>query len=425
MKVLFVVEDFKIEPLGIMYLSAALKKAGHETDIVKTNEDVFEKVVYFKPDFVAYSIVTGSQKVFLDINRELKRRFPKIKTIAGGPHVTFFRGYEFHYTIKGEGEEAIVDIVNGNYDGKLKTLPNLDDIPFPDRELIYKYPEHKDNPIKHFIAGRGCPYDCSYCFNRKYAELYKGQKRVRLRSPLNLIKEIQEVKKKYPMKMVYFQDDTFILNKKWLKEFSKLYQKNIKLPYHCHVRANLIDRDVCYALKESGCYSVHIGIETADDELRNRVLNRNMTKEQIRKACMLLKLYGIKYMTQNIIGLPGGRLDKDIETLKFNIELKPTYAWVSIYQPYPGTELGEECVEKGLCSRKDVNSIRGNFFDGSILDIPNKEMIRTLQKIFAVIVEHPELMERLPQLLQWNDTYIELYRSFRKDKDKELYGVEL
>jgi len=457
MRVLFIVKDFYIEPLGIMYLSAALQRASHFVDIVKTSENVFTKIKEFKPDIVAYSVITGSHGFFLKLNREIKEGFD-ILSIMGGPHPTFFPEVieepGLDIVCVGEGETAFVELANKWDEGKDITkianllvtrdgvtykndvgplIEDLDSIAFPDRELVHKYEKIRQGPIKHFVMSRGCPYNCTYCYSHSYFELYKEKgKRVRLRSVDNVIAEITECITRYPAKFLYFQDDIFILNKKWLREFCSKYPKMLDLPFHCHTRADLVDEETVSLLKEAGCYSVHIAAETADDYVRNEILNRAMSKEDIRNAVDLFNKCNIKIMLQNMIGLPGGSLKKDIETLKLNIECRPEYPWVSIFQPYPRTRIAEFCEAQGLYDG-NLGAIQERFFDSTILKIKNKREIENLQKWFALATHFPFIFRsgllnfliKVPRfnLVKW--LYNWLHETYGRHCDNNLYGIKL
>src|SRR4030042_1037709 len=179
MKILFITQPFVIEPLGIMYLSAQLKKSKHETELITTKEDYIKKIKDWKPDVIAYSVITGSQHDYFKLNNEIKEKFPPIITFMGGPFVTFspetIEKEKLDIICIGEGEEAITELAdklekkqditniknlwvkkNGKvYKNKVRPLiKNLDKLELPDREIIYKYEEQKNNPIKHFIATR-------------------------------------------------------------------------------------------------------------------------------------------------------------------------------------------------------------------------------------------------------------------------------
>ncbi|VVB82628.1 Radical SAM superfamily protein [uncultured archaeon] len=455
MKVLFVTKPFKIEPLGIMYLSSSAKKENHEVDIALTSENLEEKIKNYKPDVLAYSVLTGDQRFYSELNKKIKSINNSI-SIFGGPHPTFFpdfiREEGVDVICRGEGENAFTDFLNnpGNQNipnltfkqdkriisNELRTLSNLDDLSFPDRDLVFKYPEIKEGPIKHFISSRGCPFNCSYCFNELYSDMYKGKgQRVRHRDVDSFIQEISEVVNNSPTKFVYFQDDTFTLNQDWLENFSSAYSKKINLPFHCHVRANTLTEEKVDLLKKAGCYSVHMAAEAANDRIRNEILNRKMSKEQIYNACNLLKKYKITFMLQNILGIPTSSIEDDLQTLEMNINCKPDYAWASIFQPYPGTKLGEFCTKNKFYSG-NFEDLSSNFFDSSILNFTPKykNQLSNLQKIFAVAVEHPTMyssknFEKIINAdsfdLDIRKKYKNLYDQMRKKGDKRLYGFDL
>lgn len=403
MRILFITKDFIIEPLGILYISGALKRAGHQTDIVKAGvENVEEKVRDFTPDIIAYSFCTGQHKYFLNLNLQLKNKFNFI-SVFGGPHPTFFNEFIEEEGVDiiciGEGEEATVELADRiqnkqNFTNILnlwvksqgeiiknpvRPLSSIDTLAFPDRQLIYKYPKSYHNQIKNFIGGRGCPYNCPYCFNHSLKQIYQGRGQyVRFRSVDNLLEEILDVKNNYPLKMLYFQDDTFGTRRDWLEEFCQKYPKFINLPFHCHARVNLINKETVNLLKKAGCSGVTFGIETADDYLRNEILGRNMTREEIIKAAEMVKSAGLRLRIFNMLGLPKGSLKIDLETLRLNALCKPDLGWASIYQPYPRTKLGDLCIKMGIYDG-DIDKISETFFEESVLKIPQKNQVNNLQ----------------------------------------------
>ena len=452
MKFLFITKQFNIEPLGIMYLSSSIKNEGHKADLVLTSENLEKKIEDYNPDVIGYSIITGDQNFYDHLNKNLKKKYDFF-SIAGGPHPTFFpellENSSFDAICRGEGEMAIKQFLKNpksantfNFWFKLgdKIIKNevqplikdINKISFPDRDIVFNYKFIKEGPIKHFIASRGCPYDCTYCFNKSFSEIYQGKgKRVRFRSVDNLLKEVEQVINSSPTKIVYFQDDTFILKSSWIKEFDDKYKQRIDLPFHCHTRANLVTEEIVRDLKDAGCYSVHIATESGNEKVRKEVLNRNMTNEQIYNAVTLLKQNGIRIMLQNILGLPFTSLENDFETLELNIKCQPDYAWASIFQPYPKTELGERCVKAGIY-KGNFSDIWDNFFDQTILEINNKNEIANLQKLFAIAVKNPEIYYsgRLKRLIELpyeetKEKFTNAYKTFRNRADKILYGVDL
>lgn len=414
-------------PLGILYLSAAIKKAGHSVFVCESStEDVFSKFCEVKPDIVAYSVRTGFHRYYVELNQKLKKQF-SFFSIFGGPHATFFPEM-----IKEDGvdcvaisecDSAIVDLMNRleekqpylatkNFwfktDGNIirnsirKLEENLDNLPFPDRALLNNYQEIKFSKIHNFITSRGCPYNCSYCFNHISKEMHTGEKYVRRRSVDNVIEEIQQVASNYNLKRVHFEDDTFNMGKQWLEEFSSKYPK---IPFKCNIRCNLIDESMVRLLKEANCISVTFGIEAGNDRIRNEILQRDMAKEQIINCAHLLKKYNIRFMTENILANPTSTLSDDLETLDLNILCKPDYPTVSLLQPYPGTKVFKIAEENNQFSKKDIDGIKA-FFYISPLKISDKIERINLQRLFALVVAFPFLRKYLNFLLKIKITFL-------------------
>jgi len=436
MRALFITKPFFIEPLGIMYLVAAAKAAGHQADIAIADDLIETKIPMYDPDVLCYSIMTGDQNYYDKLNKRLKKLYG-LPSLVGGPHPTFFPEMmdetSFDHICIGEGEAFFADFLNEvTKTNEHNLIEDLDTIPFADRDCVFKYDKINRGPIKHFIASRGCPYDCSYCFNRAYSDLYKGRgRRVRFRTVDNVLKEVKEVIESSPTEFVYFQDDTFILRPSWIKEFADKYPRITNLPFHCHTRANLVTEDIVKDLARAGCYSVHIAAETGNEAIRERLLNRTMSDDTIVNAVELFRKYGIKTMLQNILGLPGTTIKNDFETLELNIRCQPDYAWASIFQPYPKTYLGRYSQEIGEYTG-DFSDLGSSFFDVSPLNFSHKNEVANLQKLFAFAVQNPVIYESglLHVLIylpyeQMKDRYCNLYRALRKQSDKTLYGIEL
>ena len=451
MRILFIIRDFIVEPLGIMYLSAALKAAGHQTDIIKADiENIEEKVKDFSPDIIAYSIITGDHTYFHSLNLKLKDKFNFI-AVFGGSHPTFFNEFINEAGVDiisiGESEQAFVDLANRLREHKdftdilnlwvkdqgkiiknpVRPLADINSIIFPDRELIYtKYPKSYHNPIKNFTGVRGCPYNCSYCYNHCLREIYqdKGQY-VRFRAVDNLIEEIRKVKNKYPLKMLFFQDDTFGLQTDWLEEFAQKYKKLINLPFHCNERVDLVNEKVVSLLKEAGCSGVSIAIETADDDLRNQILEKHTTREQITQADRLIKQAGLKLRIYNMLGIPQGSLHHDFETLKLNILCKPDLGWATIYQPYPKTKLGDLAIRLGLYDGDYDRILETSYFGESPLNIPDKNKVNNLQKLFTLTVSFPFLMPLTKILINLppNILFKKIYSFWKERLNKKMYNI--
>jgi anaerobic magnesium-protoporphyrin IX monomethyl ester cyclase len=434
LRVLFIAQQIDYEPQGIMCLSSALKAAGHEVELaVGAHHDPVAMAREFRPDVAAYSVITGSQRYYLDLNRKLKAELPGVFAAFGGPHPTFFPEMVNEEGVdgicRGEGEEALVDLVetldgdesdavsrvqNWSFrrNGDVITNPvrpytgDLDSLPFPDRALVYERdPITARSKIKHFLTGRGCPYNCTYCFNHALSEIYRGKgKRFRQRSVDHVIEEIQWVRDHYPLEFVVFVDDTFVLSEEWLAEFAAKYPQQVGLPFFCNTRANLVTAEQVSLLKKAGCHCASMGVESGDDRIRNELLKRRMSTEQILEAARLFHEGGLHFTTTNMIGLPTSTLEDDFETLALNIQARPAYAHVFIFQPYPRTELGEFTREHGwmVGTFDDIGEVA---WDHSVLQFTDehKRGLAVLQRFFAIGVEWPRLVPLIKGLVRVPD----------------------
>jgi len=270
----------------------------------------------------------------------------------------------------------------------LAQLVDLDKQPFPDRELIYNEDRIlRLSTFKAFMSGRGCPYKCTYCFNHAYNEMFKECGHVvRKKSVDYMLEELSIVKRNYPLQLVSFQDDTFIIDKKWVFEFCEKYRRTIGVPFVCNVRPNLVTDEVAAALKAGGCTVVSWSIESGNERVRNKVLCRNVSTEQMDNTASILRKYGIKYRTASVIGVPTETKEDVEETIEANIRASASFSTANIFVPYSGLRLTEHAVQVGLFRKGQ--EMPNSFFVGSILsyDKPYKNFLRKtayLMPLFA------------------------------------------
>jgi hypothetical protein len=174
------------------------------------------------------------------------------------------------------------------------------------------------------------------------------------------------------------------------------------LPFWCQVRANLVTDENIALFKDSGCVSVSFGLEAGNDQLRNVILNRNMSREEILGAAEILRKHGIAFMTNNMLGLPTGNLETDFETLELNAQCRPAYANVFLFQPYPKTALGEWAYEHGWM-RGTFDDLSGSVSDDTVINFGSeaeRKQIENLQKLFALGVEYPRLLPVIRRLIR-------------------------
>lgn len=444
-KVLFVVKEIdSAEPLGLLYVAGCLLEAGHECKVIGTRGvDVAKEFLDYEPDVLAMGATTGLHKYYLGLIAHLKPLRPECITLLGGHHVTYFPetilSPGLDVICRGEGEDASVELCNAIANGddyrQIKDLwvkqggqvyknpprplrRDVDSIPFPPRHLLYEFDERLQQlPVKSFTTNRGCPFPCSYCFNQSMADHYGNKwKKVRIRTPENVVNEILYVQSLAPVQIIAFRESIFVYHVDWIREFGELYREKVGLPYYCHLRADMLNEEMVELLAWSGCHSVNLGIETASEELANTVLKRNIKQAKLIHGIKLLKKAGIIVFSDNIIGIPGGSLDDDLDTLKLNIELNVDYAACTLCTPYPGTGIAKYAIENDYFDG-DYNMIDYSYYTQSVIRFSSekeKRQIENLQKLFAVTVALPimypltRLLIRLPD----NDFFYAIFRSW-------------
>jgi radical SAM superfamily enzyme YgiQ (UPF0313 family) len=411
--------------MGPMYLSALLKKYGHGCDLLITSEhkDYLSKIAKYDPDLIAFSTMTGPHKWVLKTAEKIKEIWNK-PIILGGPHPTFFPEIIHEPCVDmiclGEGEFAFLELANKlDENGDITRIRNLwikkdgqvlenelrplvedlDELPFPDRTLYDACKILRSVPAMKFLTGRGCPYQCTFCFNHKFNELYRGLGRVvRNRDIDGLIEEITEASKKYELKLIRFPDDTFTSNKRWLMEFLQRYKEEVNLPYTGLARANELDEDVVRMLKASGCLNIYFGVETGNEKMRNQILKKNLTNKQIVNAAKLLRKHKVKFGTYNMFGLPDETLPLAFETIKLNWALRPDYTINNVFQPYPRTEIADYAAALGLFDRNVEYLDTMN--EGSILNLKEIDQLINLCRFAYLSIKYPFILPLVRLLIK-------------------------
>ncbi|MBI4308960.1 MAG: B12-binding domain-containing radical SAM protein [Candidatus Omnitrophica bacterium] len=378
MNILFIVDTFSIiEPMGVLQLSGITNARGHKSFICAIDDgDVFRKMEEYRIDAVACSFMSTEAGGFNVLVRQIRGRYPNMPIIAGGPHPTYYPKiadtWPVDAVVIGEGDHVAAELLENLYSGKdishlmnvhTKTFKNpqgnlvedLDTLAFSDRELLKNVAPFKYIPMKSFFATRGCPYSCSYCFNSAFNKMHKGKGEIlRRRSVENLVQELEHVKQNYKMDFVRFGDDTFVMKyDAWVEEFCDKYSKRVGVPFYFLIHPNLASEDLIRSLKKAGCHSIMLGIESGNEQVRRKVLDRYVADATIKKAFALYHKYDIKVFSNTILGLPETTLKEDLESLNFTLDCRPFYSGFTVFTPFPGTALGEYSKQKGYVKGAD------------------------------------------------------------------------
>ena len=234
-------------------------------------------------------------------------------------------------------------------------LAELDELPFPDREMWQEWIEGPPHSLMSILLGRGCPFQCTFCCNHTLKKIASGRY-VRFRSPDNIVKEIVEILECFPSQETLFLEvETIGLDMGWLLALcSKIEQLNRTLKQRLSFGTNLrIIRDMDLvtlfsAFKKGNFKFVLIGLESGSEKIRREILNRNYSNDDILKAVTLARKYGLKVTFNNLIGIPYETVSDFRETVKMNRRCLPDSHSTNVFFPYPGTDLYSLCKEKNL-----------------------------------------------------------------------------
>ena len=436
MRVLFVYPNIDCPPginHGLAAMSGVLKSRGHEVGLIHVCENLWElpttgqvldRIDAFRPDIVGFSAMSQQYPWVKEVSRALRGRRPDLPQAIGGVHCTMVPEEVtdddlFEWVFVGECDHAFPELVDRMRDGgDLHSVPNTRVPgrfsptgavirnavgPFPDLAALPET-DYELFDIDHIvgakngwmglITSRGCPYKCTYCFNKEIVDLYRDEGGARsMREYLRaypverMIEEIRQLKRDHPgIGTLIIDDDLFTLNRQYVLEFTDAYRRSgVGLPYVVNAHVQRFDDEMAKALAESGCIIVKYGLESGSDRVRRDVLWRYMTNEQIERTTRLAHKHGLHTSAFIMFGLPNESREEIYETLRLCAKVKMgRFRW-AIFYPFPGTA--------GYTIAKDLDVIdwdkwagMGNYFDASCLKFG---------------AEHDLFIEKLGALCNW------------------------
>jgi len=355
-------------PLGLAYIASSLEKHGVICNIVDAHalkldhQAICRMVRAFRPDMIGITtnIVTASGAVAL--GAYLRKKFPRALLVFGGPYATAESAFVLKKTrgdvvVVGEGEETIVDVIKhqerlasvpgicfriGNTIHRTPARPlitDLDTIPFPAYHLLPPFSSYKSRsratPIGVILTTRGCPYSCIYCNKNIFGKTF------RMRSPGNILTEMELLTGTYGIRQIDVLDDNFTLNTTWAETvLDGIIKRKIRvlLNFQNGVRADRLTPRLVAKMKQAGTYKVGIGIESGDPVIQ-KIIKKSLSLSRVMNASRMLRQAGIVVAGFFMIGIPG-ETDRSIQkTIDFAKKVNPHIANFSVVVPLPQTEL--------------------------------------------------------------------------------------
>jgi radical SAM superfamily enzyme YgiQ (UPF0313 family) len=356
-------------PLGILSIAAYLEERGAAVEVFDTTfstPDAFRAMLLEKrPDVIGMYTNLMTRPRIVELLHFIRSRgeLDHTKVVLGGPEVTHHVEKFLHAgadaIVIGEGEETMYELVRAwetgmppgdvagiayrDDTGEIQRTParmllkQIDELPMPKRDAI-DLTRYLDTWKKHhgmnavsISTMRGCPFSCRWCSRAVYGDSY------RRRSPARVADEMQHIHDNYHPDTLWFVDDVFTINHRWLEEFAaELKRRGLKIPYECITRADRLNEKAVALLKESGCFRVWIGAESGSQKILD-AMDRRVTVDQVREMIHLSKQYGIETGTFIMLGYPGETEEDIVATIDHQKRSNPDHYTVTVAYPIAGT----------------------------------------------------------------------------------------
>lgn len=360
------------------YLAPIVREEGEEVQIEDAPtmdhslDDVKKKIRSLDPDYVGITAMTSTVPSAYNVAKATKEFDSDTKVIMGGIHPTFMPKRTLKecsavdVVVRGEGEETIRELARGQDWANVKgityregdeiveneergLIEDLDDLPFPAYDLV-PMNRYKVGGVKYstIMSSRGCPFNCIFCSSsRIFGREWRGK------SPERVLEQLKLLAHDFDVHEVEFLDDTFTLNRVRAERICDLITgEGLNISWSCSSRVDTIDKSLAEKLKEAGCHTVYLGIESGVQKVLD-TLKKGITIEQVENAVKAVRDAGMNTVGSFILGIPSETRKQMEKTVDFAKELDLTLAQFTIFTPYPGTEAWGMAEEKNLLLTRD------------------------------------------------------------------------
>ncbi len=364
-------------PMDLLYMAALLETCDVESHIIDypardgaTWDDIRADLRRIRPSALILSITTPTLEDDLQAARIAKEIDPSVITLSKGAHFrdldleTLDAHPELDLVMRGEYEKTVVVLARGTawaeipgitYREPSETpvrtpdapfIQDLDSIPFPARHRIdngrYYRPDSGATQAT-IVTERGCPYPCIFCLAGEV-----GGKKVRVRSPENVVGEIRECVETHGIRDFLFRSDLFTANRKWVREVCRaILAANLRIDWSCNSRVDTLDEETLRLMKESGCWLVSFGVESGNEMMLEK-MKKKADIPATRNAIELCRKVRVKSSVYFLIGLPWEDEATFEDSVRLACELDPDFVEFFYAYPFHGTEFYDLAVEYGL-----------------------------------------------------------------------------
>ncbi len=361
-------------PLGLAYLGAVAEQAGHQVTVIDCQaekiapENFRDRIAQTPSDIIGVTATTLLYKSAMKLVGIAKEVQKQAVTVLGGSHGTFWdesalKEYPaLDIVLRKEGELTFIELVEklesktsiGNVLGityrsgnkivrnaDRPFIENLDSLPFPAHHLLpLEKLKHNGKIIFPLVSSRGCVYWCDFCSTvRMFGRGY------RMRSPKNVVDEMQLIHDKYGIDQVTFYDDAFSVDRmRVVKICEELHSRHLRLKWDCGTRVDMVDRELLKTMHHAGCFAVWLGVESGSETILG-AMNKKIKIGQTKIAYKTANQVGLMTIANVVLGFPGETEQTALETIRLVKELNPDDVGFYIATPYPGTPMYEKVIE--------------------------------------------------------------------------------
>ncbi len=463
---------------GLLAISGVLRARGHEPHLLHVNEKLFDvpdaaalvaRVRELDPGVVGFSVLSQQYPWSVAAAQALRAACPGVALVAGGVHCTMVPDEvvadgHFDVVAVGEAELAFGELVD-----RLERGEDVSDVPcmrFPARSRFNRrltpiansvgaFPDLSALPPLDYdlfdlpriirskngwfgvLTSRGCPYKCTYCFNREIVDRYledgaaSSPKEYLRHYPVErMIGDLRALKQAHPdIETLIFDDDLFTLDRAYVRAFCAAYAASgLGLPFVVNAHVQVFDEEMAFWLREAGCFMVKYGLESGSRRVRKEVLWRYMSNDTIVRATRAAHTYDLHTSAFVMFGLPTETRDEVLETLRLCAEAElGRFRW-AIFFPFPGTAGHRIASDLDLIDEGRLAGV-GNYFEGSCLRL-GEEMDLLIAKLgrvchwwvnaYSAWPCAPLYRELVEEVEAWDRATFEANKADLRRRDREL-----